>query len=476
MKIEQLYTDCLAEAAYYIESNGEAAIIDPLRETEPYTELAEKNNVKIKYVFETHFHADFVSGHIDLAKKTGASIVFGPTATPGYDTYTAKDNEDFKIGDVTIRVLHTPGHTMESSTFLLLDENGKEVAIFTGDTLFLGDVGRPDLAVKSDLTREDLAAHLYDSLHNKILTLPDDVIVYPGHGAGSACGKNLSDAKQDTLGNQKKTNYALQATNKDEFIATVTKGLATPPQYFPKNVVMNKTGYESIDDVMTRGNRALTVEEAEKAIAEGAVILDVRNEEDFTTGFIPNSLFVGLEGMFAVWVGTFIIDLKTPILVVAPEGRGEETVMRLARVGYDNSVGYLAGGFKSWADAGKEVDSIESISVEEFAKRYADSGKSLNVVDVRKESEHLSEHIETVTEKMNIPVEYFPTEENSSKLDKDTTYYFHCAGGYRSLIACTILRQKGFKNMVNVLGGFNAVKESGLVPVTDYVCPSTFLE
>ena len=361
MKIEQLYTGCLAEAAYYIESEGEAAIIDPLRETEPYIAKAEKNNAKIKYVFETHFHADFVSGHIDLAKKTGAKIIFGPTAQPNYEVLIAKDQEEFKIGKLTIRVLHTPGHTPESTTFLLIDEKGIERCIFTGDTLFIGDVGRPDLALKGNLTENDLAGMLYESLHTKIMTLPDNVIVYPGHGAGSACGKNMSKETFDTLGNQKQFNYALKAKSKEAFIKEVTTGLAKPPQYFPKNAIMNKMGYDSIDEVMKRGTNAFSADAFEAAAEKyHALVLDVRKAADFSKAFIPNSINIGIDGQFAPWVGALISDLKQVILIVADKGREEETVLRLARVGYDNCIGYLEGGIENWIKAGKQTNTIKT--------------------------------------------------------------------------------------------------------------------
>ena len=386
MKIEQLYTGCLAQGAYYIESNGEAAIIDPLRETEPYVQKAKENGVEIKYIFETHFHADFVSGHVDLAKKTGAKIIYGPTAETEYEIHVAKDGEEFKLGDVTFKVLHTPGHTPESTTYLLLDENGKEHAIFSGDTLFIGDVGRPDLAQKKgSLTKEDLAGWLYDSLRNKIMTLPDDVIVYPAHGAGSACGKNMSSETWSTLGNQKKTNYALREDmTKEEFIKEVTDGLMPPPAYFAKNAKLNKTGYQSIDEVMERGAQALSPREFEVVANEtDALILDVRDKADFVKGFIPNSIFIGLDGSFAPWVGALVPDLMQPILIVAPLGREAETVKRLARVGYDNSIGYLEGGFESWKNEGREIDTIETIDVAEFVKRYT-ANSSISVMDVRK--------------------------------------------------------------------------------------------
>jgi glyoxylase-like metal-dependent hydrolase (beta-lactamase superfamily II)/rhodanese-related sulfurtransferase len=470
MTIEQIYTGCLAQGAYYIESNGEAAIIDPLRETEPYIKKAVANGAKIKYIFETHFHADFVSGHLDLAQKTGATIVYGPTADTTYDKHTATDGEEFKVGALTIRVLHTPGHTPESTTFLLLDETGKEHAIFSGDTLFIGDVGRPDLAQKSgSLTKEDLAGWLFDSLRNKIMPLPDDVIVYPAHGAGSACGKNMSKETWDTLGNQKKFNYALRADmTREEFIKEVTDGLAPPPQYFAKNAKINKTGYESIDTVMERGAQALDPEAFELvANAEDALILDVRNKDVFVKGFIPNAIFIGLDGQFAPWVGALIPDLQQPILLVTPEGQEEETVKRLARVGYDNAIGYLKGGFEAWQASGKEIDQIESISVSELAARLTDKDSGYKVLDVRKPSEFGSEHIANA---QNFPLDFI--NEQMAEINRNQPYYLHCRSGYRSTVASSILKARGFENLVNVLGTFEDIAASE-IPTTDYVCPST---
>ena len=470
MKIEQMYTGCLAEAAYYIESAGEAAIIDPLRETKPYIERAEADGATIKYVFETHFHADFVSGHLDLAAKTGAAIVFGPTAQPNYPAHVATDGELFTVGNIQIKVLHTPGHTMESSTFLLLDETGRETAIFTGDTLFIGDVGRPDLAVKSDLTREDLAGHLFDSLHQKIMTLPDDVIVYPGHGAGSACGKNMSKETTDTLGNQKLFNYALRAQTKEEFIKEVTTGLTTPPQYFPKNAVLNKMGYSSVDEVIRQGTQALSPAAFDAAAnEEEALVLDVRGAQEFARGFIPNSINIGLDGQFAGWVGTLVTDLKQPVLLITPEGREEEAVLRLARVGYDNCIGYLKGGFTAWVADGRDTDTIESISAETFAGRYA-ADNNLPVFDVRRQSEYLSEHVVGIE---NLPLENL--NQNMARLDRNQPYYLHCAGGYRSMIAASILKARGYDKLIDVAGGFTAIKQTGKLPLTDYVCPTTLL-
>jgi hydroxyacylglutathione hydrolase len=473
MKIEQIYTGCLAQGAYYIESEGEAAVIDPLREVQPYIEKAERRNAKIKYVFETHFHADFVSGHKDLAAKTGAKIVYGPTGMKmGFDAVIAEDNQEFTLGKAKIRVIHTPGHTMESVCYLLINEEGKEEAIFTGDTLFIGDVGRPDLAQKviKDLTQEKLAAHLYDSLRNKLMPLADELIVYPAHGAGSACGKNMSKETSDTLGNQKKTNYALQPMSKEEFIKEVLTGLTPPPAYFPQNVLMNIQGYDSIDEVLERGVRPLSPAEFEAAANEtGALILDTRDAQVFAKGFIPNSINIGIDGSFAVWVGAMIPDLKQEILVVAEEGREEEVITRLARVGYDYSIGYLAGGFQAWKESGHEVDSITSITVDELAK-IKEGDPAIHILDVRKNSEYLSEH---VVDAENAPLDYI--NDSMLKVDQNKTYYVHCAGGYRSMVFNSILRARGYDNLIDVAGGFKSIKESEKFKVTDYVCPTTLL-
>lgn len=469
MTIEQIYTGCLAQGAYYIESQGEAAIVDPLRETSPYIERAEKDKSKIKYIFETHFHADFVSGHLDLAKKTGAQIVYGPNAETAYEKHLAEDGEEFKVGALTIRVLHTPGHTPESTTFLLLDENGKEHAIFSGDTLFIGDVGRPDLAQKKgSLTKEDLAGWLYDSLRNKIMTLPDDVIVYPAHGAGSACGKNMSSETWDTLGNQKKTNYALRVDmTKEEFIQEVTDGLQPPPQYFAKNAKMNKTGYNSIDAVMQQGVTPMSPRAFETtASTSDALVLDVRSKEEFATGFIPNSIFIGLDGTFAPWVGALITDLQQPILLVTPVGQEEETVKRLARVGYDNTLGYLDGGIEAWKSAGKPLDQIESISASQFAKAY-NKETDIHILDVRRSGEWASEHIETAR---HFPLDYI--NQHMSEINSEQSYYLHCRSGYRSTIAASILKARGYEHLINVQDSYEEFAAQG-IPTTDYVCPST---
>lgn len=469
MKIEQIYTGCLAQGAYYIESEGEAAIIDPLREVGPYLQRATRNGAKIKYVLETHFHADFVSGHLDLARKTGAAIVYGPNAQPYFDFYAAKDGEELKVGKVSIKVIHTPGHTMESTCYLLKDEQGKEVALFSGDTLFIGDVGRPDLAqkVKAELTQDMLAGHLFDSLRNKIMPLADDIIVYPAHGAGSACGKNMAKETSDTLGHQKQTNYALRPDmTKEAFIREVTTGLVTPPAYFPLNVLMNIKGYESIDKVMERGRHAFSPEAFETAANEtGALILDTRDAQEFAKGFIPNSINIGIDGNFAPWAGTLIPDIQQPLLLVTAEGREEEVITRLARVGYDHTIGYLQGGFAAWEKAGKEKDTILSITADELAAKG-----DVPILDVRKNSEYISEHLVSAT---NVPLDFI--NENTIGLDKEQTYYVHCAGGYRSMIFNSILRARGFHHLIDVKGGFKAIRENGKMKVTDYVCPTTLL-
>ncbi|HEV7379661.1 MAG TPA: rhodanese-like domain-containing protein [Dyadobacter sp.] len=455
MKIEQIYTGCLAQGAYFIVSNGEAAVIDPLREVHPYIQKAEKKGAKIKYVFETHFHADFVSGHIDLAEKTGATIVYGSGAQTGFKAHIATDGEVFHVGDITIKAIHTPGHTLESTSYLLLDETAKPIALFSGDTLFIGDVGRPDLAQKGDLTMDDLAGMLYDSLRTKIMTLPDDVIVYPAHGAGSACGKNMSKETSDTLGNQKLFNYALRADmTKEEFVSEVTDGLTEPPQYFPENVRMNKEGYESIDDVIERGDQALSPEAFEaKANNTGALVLDTRKAAAFAEGFIPNSINIGIDGGFAPWVGALVPDLKQQILIVAEPGREEEVVTRLARVGYDFAIGYLNGGFDAWKKAGKEMDSIISISAEEFAEHYKTG--NIQVIDVRKPDEFESGHIKDAE---NLPLDNL--NDLMDEFPKDEMLYIHCAGGYRSMVAASILKSRGFEDIVNIEGGYGEVAKT----------------
>ncbi|WP_199136731.1 MBL fold metallo-hydrolase [Pedobacter sp. ASV12] len=466
MKIEQIYTGCLAEAAYYIESKGEAAIIDPLREVEPYLKKAAQHGATIKYIFETHFHADFVSGHVDLAEKSGAQIIYGPTAKTEFESHIATDGEQFKIGDLTITALHTPGHTPESTTYLLTDANGKDYCIFTGDTLFIGDVGRPDLAQKGTLTMEDMAATLYDSLHDKIMVLADDVIVYPAHGAGSACGKNMSKETFDTLGHQKEVNYALKAGSKAQFIQEVTAGILPPPQYFAKNAAMNKGGYESIDEVFEKGLIALAPAEFEEmANQTGALILDTRDPQVFAQDFIPNSVNIGLNGQFAPWVGALITDLKQELLLVTDEGKAEEAITRLARVGYDNTIGYLEGGIEAWKAAGKETDQIQSISAAEF-ESIVNGNPHVNALDVRKPGEYEAEHLEAT---LTRPLDYI--NDWTAEISPNETYYIHCAGGYRSMIAASILKARGVDKVIDVAGGYGAIKNTSLKR-TDFACPS----
>ncbi len=469
MKIEQIYTGCLAQGAYYIESDGEAVVIDPLREVNSYLEKAEKDKAQIKYVFETHFHADFVSGHIDLSHKTMAPIVYGPNANPTFKAHIAKDGEEFKVGRIILKVIHTPGHTMESTCYLLKDEKGKEVAIFSGDTLFIGDVGRPDLAQKSEqMTKEDLAGILYDSLHKKILPLPDDLIVYPAHGAGSACGKNMSKETTDTLGHQKLTNYALRSNmTKEEFVKEVTTGLLPPPAYFPLNVMMNREGYESIEAVLKRGQHALSADAFELAANEtGAIILDTRASEIFAKGFIPNSINIGIDGGFAPWVGSLIPDIKQAILLVTDKGRENEVITRLARVGYDYTIGYLKGGFDSWLESKKETDKIISVSAEDLNDRV--NKDDFQIIDVRKEEEYLSEHVNGA---INLPLDNI--NEAMERIDPQKTYFVHCAGGYRSMIFTSILRARGLDNLIDVKGGFNAIKDQKNIKLTNFVSPTT---
>ncbi|PBQ32620.1 MBL fold metallo-hydrolase [Sphingobacteriaceae bacterium] len=468
MNVKQLYTNCLAQGAYYISNNGEAVIIDPLRETKPYLDLLKQNNDKLTHIFETHFHADFVSGHVDLAKETGATIVFGPNANTDYKSYIAKDNEEFKIGKLTLKVMHTPGHTLESTTYLLLDETKKPLCIFTGDTLFIGDVGRPDLAIKSDLTTEDLAGMLYDSLRNKIMPLPDDVIVYPAHGAGSACGKNMSKETFDTLGSQKVLNYALRDISKEEFIKELTTGILPAPQYFAKNAALNKSGYQNYNAILEKGSKALSADEFETVMKSlSPLVLDVRKPQEFAGGHIPNSLYIGLDGQFAPWVGTVILDINAPILLVTPEGREEETVMRLSRVGYDNCIGYLKGGIDSWKTAGKKMETIKSIPATEFLEQYQKGYKTL---DVRKPGEYESTHLKNaVSEPLDFIYDWADT------LDKSHPYMVHCAGGYRSMIAASILKAKGYTNLTDVQGGYGAISklDAAQKDIATVACSST---
>ncbi|HEY1047454.1 MAG TPA: MBL fold metallo-hydrolase [Bacteroidia bacterium] len=467
MKIEQIYTGCIAHAAYYIENNGEAAIFDPLREVQPYIERAQNDHANIKYVFETHFHADFVSGHLDLAKKTGAKIVYGPTAKPGFEATIAEDGQIFKVGNYTIKAIHTPGHTMESTCYLVADENGKEHGIITGDTLFIGDVGRPDLAqhLVTDLTQEKLASTLFDSLRNKIMPLNDDLIVYPNHGAGSACGKNMSKETTDTLGHQKMVNYALRANmSREEFVSELLDGLTQPPSYFPKNVVMNIKGYESLDEVMDRAMKGLSPEEFELVANEtGALMLDTRSPENFSKGFIPNSINIGIDGNFAPWVGALIPDINQDVLLITDEGREQEVVTRMARVGYDHAIGFLKGGFKSWQESGKQIDQVVRITADELAARVNEDSI---IIDVRNNGEYNAEHLENAK---HIPLDYINN--HLAEFPKDKPFIIHCAGGYRSMIAASILKSRGWDNFVEVIGGFNAIAKTNL-PKSNFVCAS----
>lgn len=471
MNIEQIYTGCLAQGAYYITSEGEAAIIDPLREVKPYLDRLERDGVRLKYILETHFHADFVSGHLDLSRKTGAPIIYGPTASPDFECIIAKDGQEFKVGKITIRVLHTPGHTMESTTYLLLDEDGKQHAIFSGDTLFIGDVGRPDLAQKAaNLTQEQLASILFHSLREKIMTLPDDVIVYPAHGAGSACGKNMSKETVSTIGQQKQYNYALRANmNEEEFIKEVTEGLLPPPAYFGMNVEMNKRGYESFDTVLNKGMTALSPKEFEVAAEEtGALILDTRREKDFAKGYIPQSVNIGLNGDFAPWVGALIADVRQPILLVTELGKEEETVTRLSRVGFDHVIGHLRGGFEAWQEEGKETDSIAQISPEAFAELIQQ--EDVEIYDIRREAEYHSEHL---VDAQNKPLAYI--NDWIKDINPNQHFFIHCAGGYRSMIASSILLARGYRNFTEVIGGMGAIRRTGL-PKSEFTSDTNVLK
>ena len=466
MTISQIYTSCLAQGAYYIESNGEVAIIDPLREVQDYIDRAATNNAKIKYIFETHFHADFVSGHVTLAQKTGAKIVYGPKAITNFEAIIAEDNQIFTVGDITITILHTPGHTLESSCFLLKDKNGKDHALFSGDTLFLGDVGRPDLAQKGNFTEKELAGFLYDSLRKKVMILADDVIVYPAHGAGSACGKNLSKETVGTIGGQKETNYALRAgMTKNEFINEVTNGLLPPPAYFPLNVKLNKEGYQDVEEVIKKSAKPLTLKQFELMANETeAVILDVRHQTDFVKGFIPQSIFIGIDGGFAPWVGALIKDTNQSILLVTPKGREEDTIKRLSRVGFDNVLGYLEGSFNAWEKAGKEIDTLTSVSAHILEDRIKEN---VLVFDVRKPGEYDSEHINIAE---NTPLDFLNDHISEFPIDKE--FFLHCAGGYRSVIAASILKARGFHNVIDVAGGYAAIRNTK-IERTIAVCPST---
>lgn len=466
MKIEQIYTGCLAQGAYYIESNGEVAIIDPLREVQPYIDRAIDDNASIKYIFETHFHADFVSGHVTLSEKTKAPIVFGPNANPSYDAIVATDGQVFQVGEITITCLHTPGHTMESACYLLKDKDGKDYALFSGDTVFLGDVGRPDLAQKAaHMTQEQLAGLLFDSIRSKIMPLADDVIIYPAHGAGSACGKNLSKETVGSIGDQKATNYALRANmTREEFIAEVTDGLLPPPAYFPLNVKLNKEGYGNVEDIISNA-KALNAKDFELLANEtSALILDVRNENEFASGHIPNSIFIGINGAFAPWVGALILDIKQPILLVTPLGKEAETIKRLARVGYDATIGYLDGGLETWKNAGFELETVNCISAETLEEKIKEN---IAVFDVRKPGEFTAEHL---NEAPSTPLDFL--NDHLSEFPKEKEFYLFCAGGYRSMIAASILKARGYNNVINVNGGFAAIKKTG-IKTTNFVCPTS---
>ena len=467
MKVEQIYTGCLAQGAYYIESGGEVAIVDPLREVTPYLERVKKDKAKVKYIFETHFHADFVSGHLTLSKVTGAPIVFGPGAKPDFESITARDGQAFPLGNVSIIAIHTPGHTMESTTYLLKDEIGKDIAIFSGDTLFLGDVGRPDLAQKAKhMTQDELAGLLFDSLRNKIMPLSDDITVYPAHGAGSACGKNMMKVTVDTLGNQKKVNYALRENmTREEFIKEVTDGLEAPPQYFPLNVKMNKSGYDDVESVLSRGLNPLDPESFEILANEaGALILDVRHQDEFVKGHVPQSIFIGLDGGFAPWVGALIGDVNQPLMIITPEGREEETITRLSRVGFDQTLGYLKGGIEAWKNSGKEYDMISGVNAKDLEKLVKQ--EKVPVFDVRKENEYLSGHISSA---QNTPLDFL--NDYLDRFPKNNPFFIHCAGGYRSVIAASILKKRGIHNLIDVQGGFKKIKETE-IELSDYIFPS----
>ena len=457
MNIQQLYTSCLSQGAYYISSEGEAAIIDPLRETQQYIDKANSDKVQIKYVFETHFHADFVSGHVDLARKTNSKIVYGPSAETDYPCHIAKDQEEFTIGKIKIKVIHTPGHTPESTTYLLIDENGNNHAIFTGDTLFIGDVGRPDLAIAKGITKEELAGKLYDSLRNKIMILEDNVIIYPAHGAGSACGKNMSDDTFSTLGEQKKSNYALREDmTKEEFVKELLEGMPPPPSYFKQNALLNQKGYNNFDEVLEKSKKALSIDEFKNSmISENSLVLDVRTQKEFIKKHIPNSLFIGLNGSFAPWVGTLIKDVHRPILLIVEKGKEEEAITRLSRVGCDNCIGYLEGGIKIWEKSGNPTANLESISANEFIDTL--KLNKINILDVRKNSEFENKHIEG---SINFPLGQI--QENISEINSKERLHVHCAGGYRSVIAISILKANGFDNLIDISGGFNEIKKTDL--------------
>ena len=470
MKIEQIYTGCIAQAAYYLESNGEAAIFDPLREVGSYLDKAKNDNATIKYIFETHFHADFVSGHLDLAQKSGAKIVFGPTANTNFESIIATDNQEFKVGDYTVKAIHTPGHTMESTCYLLLDKNKNPYGIITGDTLFIGDVGRPDLAqdFSADLTQEKLAALLFDSLRNKIMPLPDNIIVFPSHGAGSACGKNMSKETTDTLGNQKLVNYALRSDmSKEEFVQELLNGLGAPPAYFPQNVKMNSKGYPSLDNVLEKSLNYLSPTEFEKlANLNDTIILDVRHEDDFVTAHIPNSIFIGINGQFAPWVGALLGNVNQKLLLVTPSGKEEEAITRLSRVGFDAVLGILDGGIEAWKNAGFEIESIHSISPQIFSDQITDNSI---IIDARKQSEYEAEHVNNA---INIPLDQVNS--RFEELLNQQAFYLHCAGGYRSVIMASILKSRGIHNFINIEKGMSGIRDTN-IGLSKFVCPSTLI-
>lgn len=459
MNVQQLYTSCLSEAAYFISSNGEAAVIDPLRDVDTYLKLAEEQGVKIKYIFETHFHADFVSGHLELSKKTGAPIVYGPSTKAGFPIHEAKDGEVFSIGALSLKAVHTPGHTLESTCYLLSDEQGKPYCVFTGDTLFVGDVGRPDL-FSGDLSREELAEYLYDSLQQKIKTLPDDVIVYPAHGPGSSCGKNLGPQTFSTIGEQKQGNYALQDQTKEEFVKAVTTGLSAPPAYFPLNAKINKQGYDSLDEVLERSVRPLSVEEFKAQTSEDTWILDTRPATTFTQGFVPGSVSIGLDGRFAEWAGS-LLPFDQPILLVAEPGQEKESIIRLARVGIDNVRGYLDGGVAAWLNAGEQMDMIIDIEADELAMDLPHDNR-LEVIDVRKQGEFDAGHVKGAT---LVPLDTFKDIATIASIDDENNLYIHCAGGYRSVIAASLLKRQGYHNLRNVLGGYAKIKQVKNMPL-----------
>lgn len=471
MHIEQIYTGCLAQGAYYIESGGEVAIIDPLRATQPYIDLAASRGAKIKYIFETHFHADFVSGHVTLSEKTGAEIIYGPSAKCAFQSTEAEDGQRFPLGEIVIETIHTPGHTMESTCWLLRTAEDRPHALFSGDTLFLGDVGRPDLAQKAvEMTQEDLAGMLFDSTRSKVMTLPDEVIVYPGHGAGSACGKNMSSETVGSIGAEKATNYALRADmTRAEFIEELTDGLLPPPAYFPLNVALNKQGYESFEDVLQRGTHALDPRQFERVAEDsGAIVLDVRNQQAFAEGHVPRSIFIGLEGNFAPWTGALIVDVKQPLLIVCEPEQLEEAITRLSRVGFDQVVGYLEGGVEAWTAAGKDLDCIKRISGDDFAALHKVQGAEIQLFDVRTESEYRSERVAgSINEPLNL------LSNHTDIFPRDETFFMHCLTGYRSAISQSILKSRGIHNGVDVVGGWESLKETD-IPVTEFVCPTTF--